>query len=132
MRGPFGEFHLNNTQKHVVAIAGGIGVTPLRAIMIEIANDLHPDVTIELIYAGKNGYFTYHDSCQDFCQHPNISITYVNTPEEVNAAIDTAVEKYKNTASYYISGSPGMIGAIKKRLRDAHIKRIVNDPFKGY
>jgi len=132
MNGPFGEFHLENCSKHIVAIAGGIGITPLRAIMVEIANDLHPDVTLELIYAGKNNYFTYNRSCEAFSNHENISITYVNTPDEVNAAIDQAVQTNQNNATYCISGSPGMIGAIKKRLASAGIKHIINDPFKGY
>lgn len=132
MNGPFGEFHLENCQKHIVAIAGGIGITPLRAIMVELANDLHPDVTLELIYAGKDNYFTYHHTCQEFATHENISITYVNTPDEVNAAIDKAAQTHQNNASYCISGSPGMIGAIKKRLTSAGIKHIINDPFKGY
>lgn len=132
MRGPFGEFYINKGKKHIVAIAGGIGITPLRAIMVEIANDLHPDVTLELIYAGKNNHFTYGESCAEFEKHPNVSITYVNTPEEVNSAIDHAVQTHKNAADYYISGSPGMIHAIKDRLTKAGIKKIVNDPFKGY
>lgn len=132
MRGPFGEFHLHNTQKQIVAIVGGIGITPLRAILFELANDLHPDVSLELIYAGKDNYFTYKDACRQFGSHPNIAITFVNTPEEVNTAIDVATKKYQNQASYYISGSPGMIKAIKKSLQNAGIKKIINDPFKGY
>jgi len=132
MRGPFGEFHLNNCGTQVVAIAGGIGITPLRAMMVELANNLHPDVSFELIYAGKDNYFAYHTACAEFNNHPNISITYVNTPDEVNTAVDTAVSTYQNAATYYISGAPGMISAIKKRLSKAGIKKIVNDPFKGY
>jgi predicted ferric reductase len=132
MHGPFGEFHLNNCGKHIVAIAGGIGITPLRAIMVELVNDLHPDVTLELIYAGKNNYFTYNDSCEEFNDHPNVSITYLDTPEEVNTAIDQPVNVYRNTATYCISGAPRMIGAIKKRLIKAGIKKIITDPFKGY
>jgi ferredoxin-NADP reductase len=132
MHGPIGEFHLDNCGKRIVAIAGGIGITPLRAMMVEIMNDLHPDVHLELIYAGKNNYFTYNDSCIEFNKHPNISITFVNTPNEVNAAIDKAIDTYQNMATYCISGSPGMIGAIKKRLSEAGMQKILNDPFKGY
>ena len=132
MHGPFGEFHLDNTAKHIVSIAGGIGITPLRAIMVELANDLHPDVTFELIYAGKNDYFTYKKVCQEFSTHQNISIMYVNTPDEVNAAVDSAVKTHQNAATYYISGSPGMIGAVKKRLLESGVSNIINDPFKGY
>jgi len=132
LHGPIGEFHLDNCGKHVVTIAGRIGITPLRAIMVEMMNDLHPDVQLELIYAGKNNYFTYSDSCRKFNNHPNISITHINTPDKVSTAVDKAVDTYKNTATYCISGSPGMIDAVKKRLSEAGIQKILNDPFKGY
>ena len=132
MRGPFGEFHLNNSNMQVVAIAGGIGITPMRAMMVELTNDLHPGVSFELIYAGKDNYYAYHAACTEFNNHPNISITYVNTPDEVNQALDVAVNSHQNTATYYISGSPRMIDAIQKRLSKAGIKKIVHDPFKGY
>lgn len=132
MRGPFGEFHTHNAPTQIVGIAGGIGITPLRAIAYEIANNFNQTNSLQLIYAGKNNYFTYLIDCEIFAQHPRINIVYVNTPDEVNTAIDSAVETHKQTALYYVSGSPGMIGAIRKRLQDAGIKQVINDPFKGY
>lgn len=132
MYGPFGEFHLRPEITQVVAIAGGIGITPVRSLCKEIEDGLHPNTKLDLIYAGKNGYFTFKAEFDTFLSHPNISITYVNTPDEVNAAIEQKVATHGNTASYFISGSPGMITALRQKLSILGISDITNDPFKAF
>lgn len=131
MRGPFGEFHLGKT-KHAVGVAGGIGITPLRSIACEIANDIKTGVTLDLIYAGKDGSFAFEDDCKNFANHPNLNIIYVNSPDEVNKALDDKVAEYRNEATYYVSGSPGMVGAIKSSLSKQGVINIISDPFGGY
>ncbi|MCA9361060.1 FAD-dependent oxidoreductase [Candidatus Kaiserbacteria bacterium] len=132
INGPYGEFHTKQNDGQLIGIAGGIGITPFRAILYEIANNHLSGTSLELIYAGKNDYFTYKDELDRFADHPAIKIHYVNTPEEVNQQIDILTNHYKNTAKYFISGSPGMITAVKNTLKSKGIKRIINDPFKGY
>lgn len=132
MYGPFGEFHASAGAKDIVGIAGGIGITPFRSIMQAIVNEELPNTSLLLIYAGKDNYFPYLEKCQTYIKHPNIDIIYVNTPEEVNREIDQAVQKKGNEASYFLSGSPGMLGALRTRLKKLSITKIVNDPFKGY
>lgn len=131
MHGPFGEFHFGNGQ-HIVGIAGGIGITPFRAMMYEITQGHQADVSLHLIYAGKNDFWAFKRECDEWNQHPYINLIYVQTPDQVNAEIDRSVTEFGNERSYFISGSPGMIGAIKGRLQAAGIKKIINDPFKGY
>lgn len=131
MNGPFGEFHVSHGST-IVGIAGGVGITPFRAIAYEIATGYLKDVALTLIYGGKNNYFTFKEDFDRFAQHPKINIIYVNTPEEVNEEINKAASFLKNKATYFISGSPRMIDSVKKNLKDLGIKKIVNDPFKGY
>jgi len=132
LRGPFGEFRVSKNTKQMVGIAGGIGITPFRAIMYEIAKNKLEGVNLHLIYAGKENYFTYEDKIHNFSNHPNIIVEFVNTPDEVNAKIDSSVQKFGNHAEYFISGSPGMIKAVQMRLKKQGIRKIFNDPFKGY
>ncbi len=132
MHGPFGEFHTHTNGKKIIGIAGGVGITPFRAIAYEIANNINTNSELELIYAGKNNYFAFKEEFDGFAAHPQITIHYVNTPDEVNAKIEDMVNRYANSAMYFISGSPGMIAAIKKHLRELGIISIINDPFKGY
>jgi NAD(P)H-flavin reductase len=131
MHGPFGEFHTSNKISHIVGIAGGIGITPFRALIKDIASGIISETTLTLIYSAQ-GPYTYKEELDTLAQHPSIEITYTQTPDEVNAALEAQFEKIGNAASYFISGSPGMINAIRTKCKSVGIKHIVNDSFKGY
>lgn len=132
MNGPIGELYVHKNTKQIVGIAGGIGITPFRPMLLELSKPDAPDVKLHLIYAGKNNYFTFCAECEMYTNSKNITISFVNTPEEVNLEIDKSVNIFGNSAEYFISGSPGMVGAVKKRLEGFGIKKIFNDPFSGY
>jgi ferredoxin-NADP reductase len=130
MHGPFGEFHTSNKISRIIGIAGGIGITPFRALLKDIASGVITHTNITLIYSALT--YTYKEELDQLSNHPYITIIYTTTPEEVNAELEAQIEKVGNSASYFISGSPGMIGAIRKKLKGAGIRHIVNDSFKGY
>lgn len=133
MRGPIGEMHLEAHPKHTVAIAGGIGITPFRAMLAEFAAGLHPDYNFELVYGGKENFYAFEGELRQWNELPNVNIHFLNTPDEINTTLDAIVAREHNNAQYFISGSPGMITAIKKRLCDQDgVAHVVNDPFKGY
>lgn len=52
VRGPFGEFFLNE-KRPAVLIAGGIGVTPLKG-MAEYATDQELDIPVRLLYSNRS------------------------------------------------------------------------------
>lgn len=131
IHGPFGEFH-PKPGTTMVGIAGGVGITPFRSIAYEIANNYLKNVALTLIYAGKNDFFAFKHDFDVFVNHPNINVIYVQSPDEVNREIELATNHLKNKATYFISGSPGMIESVRQTLRTHGVKRIVNDPFKGY
>lgn len=132
MFGPYGEFHTEHATKTMVGIAGGIGITPLRALIADLKDKPDGSFRFELIYGGKDGFFAFKDELDAWAAHPNLTITYVNTPDAVNAAIDDACVRHGNAATFFISGSPGMITAVRTRLTNHRVTHIVNDPFKGY
>ena len=55
-----------------------------------------------------------------------------NPKEELNSALEAQVTKNGNSASYFVSGSPGMIKAVRTSLKNKGIRHIVNDTFTGY
>lgn len=55
LQGPFGEFHASE-KTQLVGIAGGIGITPFRALAYEVAHKHLPDVSLTLIYSAQNEY----------------------------------------------------------------------------
>lgn len=131
MNGPFGEFHTSKEIHQIVGIAGGIGITPFRAILTDISLGVIENTKITLIYSAVDTY-TYKKEIDILAQHKAIEVIYTKTPEEVNKELDAQVELHQNSAAYYISGPPRMIGAIKNSLKEKGIKKIINDPFKGY
>lgn len=132
MQGPLGEFHVHHDMKRAVGIAGGIGITPFRAMLHAIHNGQYPGFHITLIFSAMHNLYTFKNELEQFAESPQIDIIYTETPDEVNAALDAQIQACGNDAAYFISGSPGMISAIKQRLLDKGMTRVINDPFKGY
>lgn len=131
MHGPFGEFHTSPRISHIVGIAGGIGITPFRALITDIARGIIANTQLTLIYSAL-GQHPFKEEFDALAGHPAIQIIYTSTPPEVNAALDEQIQKAGNGASYFISGPPGMITAIREKCKNAGITHIVNDTFKGY
>lgn len=134
MHGPYGELYLRPRMKRVVGIAGGIGITPFRSILCDLSHR-QSATPLTLIYSAKDNGHVYRPSLEEWCgANPALQIVYTATPEEVNAALAAEVAAHGNEAHYLLSGSPGMIAALTKTLRETGIRpnHIVNDPFKGY
>ena len=132
MQGPFGEFHAGN-KKQIVGIAGGIGITPFRALAYDITHGHCGDTKLSLIYSATHQLHTFKDELEQWkTASNNLELTYTETPDEVNDSLDKKIEQYNNDAYYFISGSPGMISALKKSCKTKGVTKVVNDPFKGY
>ena len=132
IRGPFGWFTKKDDTSPMVFIAGGVGITPVRAILkqteydtsrpveiIHSAEDYHLFGDEIKIIAGANGMITYHQT---------------RAKEETQSKIVEIAGKYKNLAYYYISGSFDIIKSVRRLLKKEGIKgkRFVHDPFLGY
>lgn len=131
-RGPYGEFHATGAPQRIVGVAGGIGITPFRALAYEIAYGHLPNTTLHLIYGTRDSYPFQSELDTWAAQSDTFSIEYHKAPEDIQAAISTQWNLYGADADYYLSGSPGMITGISTFCRSLGVTRIVNDPFIGY
>jgi len=131
-RGPFGEFHAATTPEQIVGVAGGIGITPFRALAYDIAHTHLPQTKLHLIYATKDSYPYQVELDRWATQTDNLTIAYRREPAAVKDAITNQWNIYGNQARYFISGSPGMIAGLREHCQELGVQRIVNDPFKGY
>ncbi len=132
MYGPYGELYIRSHMKKVVAVAGGIGITPFRSIIADMAFKGN-DIDFHLIYSAKVEH-VYKSELEDWkTRLPRLKVTYTNTPEEVNAELDKETNGSDDTY-YMLSGAPGMIEALRRSLRERRVPRshIIHDPFKGY
>ncbi len=136
MRGPFGPFYIDKPLSPAVCIAGGIGITPYRSIISDaVSNNTFKSTPIELFYIDSRKTFVYKDFFDTLlADHRLININYLSEKDELSNAIDASVQKYNNTAIYYLSGPPGMIKQLKEKLINQGIKKrnIRHEMFLGY
>lgn len=125
--GPMGNFTLEPS-KPSVFIAGGIGITPIRALSLAL-NDSTLDHV--LIYSEHNGHYPYQEDLQKV---PFTDAYYVTGLEDTKQTIDHVAKQYMNEAVYYMSGSPGFINGIMGQLQDLGIdnSNLKYDRFTGY
>jgi ferredoxin-NADP reductase len=113
-----------------VGIAGGIGITPFRAIAYEIARRHLPHTRLTLIYAARNT-FAYQDEL-DRWQSDRVRIIYVHNRAEAERALTEQFAHLGNQASYYLSGTAAMLTELIATCQKLGAKNIVTDPFTGY
>lgn len=133
MYGPYGELYLRPNMKKVVAVAGGIGITPFRSIIADMAHEGN-NLDFHLIYSAKAEHVYQADLENWKAKLPNLKISYTATSDEVNAELNKLVAENGNDGHYLLSGAPGMIEALRQSLLAQKIdrSRIIHDPFKGY
>jgi ferredoxin-NADP reductase len=56
--GPEGDFVINDTNSPHVFIAGGIGITPFRSMLAQLAHDNQP-INVTLLYANRDNNFVF-------------------------------------------------------------------------
>lgn len=132
--GPEGEFLVDDASLSHVFIAGGIGITPYRAILLDLDNRNLP-MNILLLYGNRDQNIVFKKELEDTAaRHPDLKIKYFIDPQKIDeAAIRSAVPDL-TAPLFYVSGPEPMVEALEKMLlgmgiADAKIKR---DYFPGY
>ncbi len=124
--GPIGRFVLPKSHpKTVVMIAGGIGITPIRSIIKELAYT-KSDTNVELIHSAETFYLF-----QDELQYDFVTPHYV-TRSTLDEQLTTTVKKAGIEVTYYISGAPKFVTSVESTLQKLGVRDIVTDGFLGY
>lgn len=126
---PKGKFILDDDHD-AVFIAGGIGITPIRSMLLSKERNNHERHDV-LIYSELEECYPFND---EFTNLPNLEIQYAADVEPTQKLIIDNSEKYKNTVFYYISGSPGFVNGISGLLKEHGVEQdhIRHDVFTGY
>lgn len=145
---PYGSFTLHNNSKiPAVFITGGIGITPVRSIVLQAAHD---NLAHKIFLFDSNrrpeGAAFLGDLME--AQEKNPSFTFVGTMTEMeNSAQDWNAEtgfinkemlsKYigdLTTPIYYLCGPPAMVTAMRTILNEAGVDddNIRTEEFSGY
>jgi ferredoxin-NADP reductase len=143
VEGPYGEFVIaSDTPRPIAFLAGGVGVTPASSIVRQAARD---DTLAEI-------YLFYSNRARDdapFLEelgrlqagHPGFHLIAAMTedpswPGEKERIGVEMIRRYLDPfrASFYVSGPPDMVTAMREMLRLAGVgrDRIVFEDFSGY
>ncbi|MFZ1626338.1 MAG: FAD-dependent oxidoreductase [Candidatus Moraniibacteriota bacterium] len=145
---PIGHFTLSHAtdNKRVVFLAGGIGVTPIRSILVESAH-VGLDRPFSFFYSNRMlKDAAFHEELK-MLTLPNYqyvttfsqeTIPCVGGNDERGYICEAMLRKYLSadditTSWYYLAGAPAFIEAMEKALVDMGVskERFVNDPFTG-
>lgn len=132
LRGPFGDFLIQDEVSPMVFFASGVGITRFRGLLKELEHNTNRP--IEIVYS-SNQYYLFNDEIQNIVDNNRQMKLYKTVSvEETQAKMDELAQKYNNKAYYYISGAPGVIKSVKKKLKEAGVKgnRMISDNFFGY
>ncbi len=126
---PKGKFVLA-PENECVFIAGGIGITPIRSMIMCRANSNGCNHD-ELIYSELESCYPYKEELE---QINGLHIDYAADILPTQNAIRKSVEEYHNAAVYYVSGSPGFVKGISGLLVEQGVgeDHIRHDLFVGY
>jgi ferredoxin-NADP reductase len=141
---PKGSFVLpQETDRHYVFIAGGIGITVFRCMLRYIADEGLPH-RVTLVYSNRDRESTaFYDELRELeAANPNLEIVFTMTEDSgwegetrrIDADMLRAHLGDLDTYAYLIAGPPGMVEGVTGTLEEAGIPedQIRSQGFSGY
>jgi ferredoxin-NADP reductase len=129
-----GSFIVEEYKEKYVFIAGGIGITPFRSILLDLAYKSRIE-NIILFYGSRDENIVFENDFNEiYLKNPSFSVHYVISPDRID--IDILREKVPDLfeRKCYISGPMVMIKSAEECLIELGISSdmIKTDYFSGY
>jgi len=134
MSGALGAFKLDESQPSLL-IAGGIGVTPFRAMLKQLASQgTKPTAKLQLLYLDSSQSYLFTDELNALAKQLSIEIQYLITTDELNQSIDTFISTHRSNGQFFIAGAKALVEDVSSYLQSQHISKssIKKDSFFGY
>lgn len=133
---PQGEFVVTEFIKSYVFIAGGIGITPFRSILLDLDFKKQlGNMEISLFYSNRDSDIVFKEELDNLgLKNPILKVKYVISPEICDIElIKTSIADFQEKF-YYISGPINMVRSMEDALGKAGVEdnRIKKDYFPGY
>jgi ferredoxin-NADP reductase len=129
-----GDFVVDDAEKTFVFIAGGIGITPFRAILLDLDYNKKP-LNVQLLYANRDNDFPYRKELEALrTRHPELKIDYVVSPNRIDEKSIPELVPDIEKPTLYVSGPEPMVQSMDETLKKIGVpeERIKNDFFPGY
>ncbi|MEK4145989.1 FAD-dependent oxidoreductase [Robertmurraya sp. FSL W8-0741] len=134
MNGPVGGFYLKENNPSLL-IAGGIGITPFRAMLKQIEEEgIGNQEPIQLLYLDSEKAFLFKDELDSIANNASITITYIDSRDNLYQEIERFSTLYNSKGKYLIAGPTSMIQSISTYLQNNGTpkRNIKKDVFFGY
>lgn len=129
-----GDFVVDDSDKTFVFIAGGIGITPFRAILLDLDHNNRP-LNVQLLYANREDDFPYRKELEALrARHSEFRIDYVVSPKRIDEKSLRELVPDMQKPMLYVSGPEPMVKAMDEILKQVGVpeERTKNDFFPGY
>ena len=82
----------------------------------------------------SNKSYLYKEELDEIAKNTSISVTYLDSRDDLHQEIDKFSGLYKNDGKYFIAGPKSMVTSISSHLQENDIlkKNIKKDVFYGY
>lgn len=132
---PEGDFCVDDPAQQYVFIAGGIGITPFRSIMLDLHERNEP-LNITLLYANNTPDQTVFRAEIDKLNtdHPEMDVHYVFAPDHIHESLIRDIVPVLQEPMFFVSGPEPMVETLGKSLLDMGIPRphLKQDFFPNY
>lgn len=133
--GPEGDFTIQDTTRNYLFVIGGIGITPIRSMLVEAAAKglkLHAHI----LYANRSADGIPFQAELDklAAENPDLKVDYVIEPARVDeTTLDATIQAIDNPL-VYISGPEPMVKALAEQVKALGITddNLKLDDFPGY
>lgn len=128
-----GNFVIEDPTQDYVFIAGGIGITPFRSILLDLDHRRQP-INVTILYSNRDHNIVFKNELDALAaKYPSLKIQYFIDPEKIDKATILSVTQHIRPI-FMISGPEPMVRAYHEMLLGMgappdHIKR---DMFPGY
>lgn len=132
--GPEGDFILGDLSKNHVFIAGGIGITPFRSMLVQLMHE-GLQINCNLLYANRDENYVFYDELQKISESQNnFKIHKFTGDERIEEKDLTPIYPDLNEPIYYVSGPKPMVEHYEKLLIGLGVEKanIKLDDFPGY
>lgn len=129
-----GNFVIDGVDAAYVFIAGGIGITPFRALLQEARHE-GKMVSATLLYANRDKHIVFKEELETLQKdNPNLKIRYVISPRHIDADMIKRLIPNVQHPLFYISGPEPMVTSTGEMLQtlDVPANHIKQDWFLGY
>jgi ferredoxin-NADP reductase len=131
---PEGDFVVFDESRNYIFVAGGIGITPFRSILVEAAHQ-GKQLHVNLLYSNRDENIVFKDELDKLAeQNPNLKITYIVQPERLEHDRLQQEIASVNSPLVYISGPEPMVEALTAEVAQMGVTEynIRSDYFPGY